>query len=48
MCIRDRLANPDYFINYAALIIFVSFAALAIPDVYKRQYWNCTYGSQQN
>ena len=25
------LANPDYFINYAALIIFVSFAALAIP-----------------
>ena len=23
--------NPDYFINYAALIIFVSFAALAIP-----------------
>ena len=25
------LANPDYFINYVALIIFVSFAALAIP-----------------
>ena len=28
---RQWLANPDYFINYAALIIFVSFAALAIP-----------------
>ena len=25
------LANPDYFINYVALIIFVSFATLAIP-----------------
>ena len=25
------LANPDYYINYIALIIFVSFAAFAIP-----------------
>lgn len=31
------LANPDYFINYVALIIFVSFATLAIPACYINQ-----------
>ena len=45
------LANPDYFINYVALIIFVSFATLAIPlaiSIRKRNktdaifYWSQT------
>ena len=41
------LANPDYFINYVALIIFVSFATLAIPlAISIRKFFGVFYWSQ--